>query len=255
MKKAMLIAVDGLRSDAVEKCGNKFGGWLKDNTYYTLDARSIMPSVTLPAFVSMFHSVPAERHGVVTNTFTPMARPLPGLCEQIKSGNKTSAFFYNWENLRDLALAGSLSYSYFANLDDFPDSEDMLVGNALSYIEEKKPDFAFVYLGKTDIAGHCFGWMGQEYLKCTSEALSHAERLVKKFGDEYTFILTADHGGHLRCHGTDCAEDMTVPFFIYGRDVKKGIIEGDVSIMDVPPTVARILDVKRAAEWEGKSIL
>lgn len=45
----------------------------------------------------------------------------------------------------------------------------MVTANALSFIREEKPDFAFVYLGLTDSAGHQYGWMGEEYLQaCAS---------------------------------------------------------------------------------------
>ena len=35
--------------------------------------------------------------------------------EQLKAAGKTSAFFYDWEELRDLSRPASLSYSFFAS--------------------------------------------------------------------------------------------------------------------------------------------
>ena len=42
--------------------------------------------------------------------------------------------------------------------------------------------------------------------------------MVERLGEEYTVIITADHGGHDRMHGTDMAEDMTIPMFFIGAD-------------------------------------
>ncbi|MCS6839788.1 MAG: hypothetical protein NZ699_15995 [Roseiflexus sp.] len=39
----------------------------------------LFPSGTLPARRSICHGVPPTRHGITTNIFVPMARPLPGV--------------------------------------------------------------------------------------------------------------------------------------------------------------------------------
>lgn len=78
----------------------------------------------------------------------------------------------------------------------------MVTANALSFIREEKPDFAFVYLGLTDSAGHQYGWMGEEYLQACRQSLDEIQMLTESFMDEYTIIITADHGGHDRTHGS-----------------------------------------------------
>lgn len=71
----------------------------------------------------------------------------------------------------------------------------------------------------------------------------------------YTVIITADHGGHERSHGSDMDEDMTIPLFIRGENVSAGQLKGDISIMDIAPTVAAIAGAQPAREWEGKSLV
>ena len=63
--------------------------------------------------MSIFHSVPPSRHGVITNDWMPMARPLPGLVEMATVAGKTCAFFYNWEPLRNLSRPSNLELSFF----------------------------------------------------------------------------------------------------------------------------------------------
>lgn len=67
--------------------------------------------------------------------------------------------------------------------------------------------------------------------------------------------FTADHGGHDRTHGTDSPEDMTIPFIIKGKDFKAGEKLENVSIKDIAPTVAKLLDIAPDQAWEGKSLV
>ena len=76
--------------------------------------------------------------------------------------------------LRDLSRPESLAFSYFVSPEfdrSWEETNEMVTENAISYIEEDKPDFAFVYLGLTDAAGHGNGWMGEEYMKACSRSL------------------------------------------------------------------------------------
>ena len=63
----VLLLVDGLRPDVLTGCGNPLAQQLIQQSYATLQARTVMPSVTLPCHMSLFHSVVPERHGVLTN--------------------------------------------------------------------------------------------------------------------------------------------------------------------------------------------
>ena len=79
--------------------------------------------------------------------------------------------------------------------------------------------------------------------------------LRDEFSKDYTIIVTADHGGHDRSHGTTLPEDMTIPFFIEGPDFEAGKVISGTNIKDYAPTIAALLDVKADSFWEGKSIL
>src|SRR3712207_6719837 len=93
------ILIDGLRPDAIDAARCPRLRALRSRGAATMRATSVMPSVTLPCHTSIFHSVPPTRHGVTTNTWTPMARPLPGLVDQAHAAGRRCAFFYNWEEL------------------------------------------------------------------------------------------------------------------------------------------------------------
>lgn len=115
MDKVSLILVDGMRPDSIAACGSEYAdNMLKSCRYKDMQAKTVFPSVTLPCHMSLFHSVVPQRHGILTNTFVPMARPVDGLIEKLHNAGKRCAFYYTWEQLRDLAKPGMLDCSLYS---------------------------------------------------------------------------------------------------------------------------------------------
>ena len=254
-EKVILILVDGMRPDGLMECGNPFAKKMLEMSTYSLTTRTVMPSVTLPCHMSLFHSVDPDRHGVTTNTYVPQVRPIKGMFDQFGMYGKKCAFFYTWEELRDLARPDCLYYSLCINQHKYSDTDTKITDAAIEYINAESPDFLFLYLGETDeVGGHSCGWMSEQYMKSVSKALSCTEKLMASISDEYNVILVADHGGHDRTHGTDKPEDMTIPTCFAGRAFEKGKELSGLSIKDVAVTVASLLEVPCAPEWEGKCI-
>ena len=65
--KVVLVLVDGMRSEALLNCGHPYVPELIAQSAHALDARTVMPSVTLPCHMSLFHSVDPDRHGILSN--------------------------------------------------------------------------------------------------------------------------------------------------------------------------------------------
>ena len=255
-EKVILISVDGMRPDGLLSCGNPYVRTMMDRAFYTLDGQTVMPSVTLPCHMSLFHSVTPQRHGITTNLYLPMARPINGLFEQLSMARKVSAMFYGWEPLRDVARPGSLKYAQFIDTYTEESVDTLLTDRALERIESSRPDFVFLYMVDTDDkGGHDNGWMTEAYLDRLSRAVDNVRRVVERWGEEYTVIVTADHGGHDRTHGTDLPEDMTIPMFYMGREFQAGKRFSGGSILDIAPTIADLMGIYPAAEWEGTSVL
>ena len=80
-------------------------------------------------------------------------------------------------------------------------------------------------------------------------------RIVERFREDYTIIVTADHGGHGRNHGSDDREDMLIPVICLGPDFPAGRALEDVGICDIAPTIAGLAEVSAAPEWEGKNLI
>ena len=254
--KIILILVDGMRPDGMMKCENPFIKKLLSLSSYTLNGKTVIPSVTLPCHFSLFHSVTPERHGITTNIYTPQVRPIDGLIEKLSQSNKKCAFFYTWGELRDLCKPGSLDYSSFLSINTYENADCDITKNAIEYINRENPDFTFLYLGQTDdIGGHRYGWMSDEYIKCIDTAFSCIEKVYESFKESYNIIVMADHGGHGRSHGENIPEDMTIPVIMCGPLFEKNKTLENISILDIAPTVATALNSPHAKEWEGKSII
>lgn len=254
--KVILISIDGMRPDGLQQCKNPYVDELTKIATYTFNARTVVPSVTLPCHMSMFHSVPPERHGTTTNIYAPQVRPISGLFEQLKEAGKVSAMFYGWEPLRDISRPESLKKADYINAYSFEHTDGMLTQSAIDYIAKAKPDFVFLYMVETDEkGGHDNGWMSDEYLDYISCAISNVKKVIEATNGEYTVIVTADHGGHDRSHGSEMDEDMTIPMVFYGPQFTPGKELSGVSILDIAPTIVEIMGAQKAKEWEGKSLI
>jgi len=255
MAKVQLILVDGMRPESLSACGNEYAAWLLENSLYTLKARTVMPSVTLPCHMSLFHSVDPARHGITTNTYMPQVRPIDGLCECLKASRKCG-IFYNWEQLKDLARPGSPAASGFfsGRYYGYEEANQMVTEASIRDMAALDLDFTFTYLGWVDEAGHAEGWMGAEYLRSVDESFKCIKRMIEAAPEDCVTIVIADHGGHDRHHGTEMPEDMIIPVIIHGKGLK-GEMQGEVSIKDIAPTIAALLGCAPALEWEGKNLL
>lgn len=255
-KKVILISIDGMRPDGLKKCGNPYVKELEKMCSFTYNASSMTPSMTFPCHFSMTHSVTPQRHGILTNTFVPQVRPVAGIFEKVAAAGGVSAMFYGWEPLRDIASPGSLKFATYINAYMQESGDTVLTDEAEKTIKSHKPDFVFLYMVETDEkGGHDSGWMTDEYLNRISIAIDNAKRIIDEFGEEYSVIITADHGGHDRFHGTDMPEDMIIPMFFYGKEFTPGKIIENCSLLEITPTIAHIMGIEKDPDWEGESLI
>ena len=187
----------------------------------TLRARSVMPSITLPCHTSIFHSVPPQRHGVTTNTFTPFARPLPGLIDVARAAGQRCGFFYNWEQLRDINKPGNLFRSVFIDNVETPSGDDEMCAVTVPILQADPLDFCFIYYGTTDTTGHNHGWLSPEYrAQCT-----RVDQLVARI------VATLPADGHvLEGHSSVDEALLTGESTPVAKTVGDAVIGGSVNI-------------------------
>jgi len=83
----------------------------------------------------------------------------------------------------------------------------------------------------------------------------------KQYLENSLVILTADHGNAFMEHGRFAHaydilynEVIHVPLIIYGLE-SKGIIDTNISLIDLPPTILDVLNITKPNSFMGKSLL
>ena len=261
--KVILISVDGLRPDAISN--TEFIDTLKEMGSYTLNAQTIYPSKTMPAHMSMFHSVTPNIHGMNTNNvYAPSGKLGNGITETLTSQGYTAAMFFDWENMQYLTkVENNVERNYVqwykASGERYHERSTVELTNALiEHIENDPTDFTYLYFGMTDQMGHDHNWLSNEYYIAIDHIFSNIMRILEAVSDEYTVIITTDHGGGgglgANEHGSSAAVDMTTPIFIIGDGFEAGGDLGEASILDIAPTVASILGADAEDYWLGTAL-
>lgn len=251
-EKVIVILADGMRQDAPEACGNPYVAEFSKKAKY-LKSTTVMPSITLPCHLSLFHSVAPQRHGILTNTYVPQVRPVEGLVERLNAAGKKCAFYYSWDPLRDLARPLGLSFNMFCEHHAYDEVDKLLSAEAVTRALRGEHDFIFLYLVEPDVQGHAHGFTSPEYLQAVSMEWDCIRTVTEALDGKFQIIVTADHGGHDRTHGYDVPEDMNIPIYLRGS-VFSGCTAETANIIDIAPTVAKIMGAEPSPDWDGKAL-
>jgi len=108
-------------------------------------------------------------------------------------------------------------------------------------------DLVFLHFAEIDAVGHAVGWMTPEQLKAAADIdvlLSKVAKCLKeddaRRGRSTLLIVTSDHGGHDKTHGTDSDEDTKIPWVALGHGVAAGN-RLDVSLVDTAVIISDAL--------------
>jgi len=251
-KRVIIVSIDGLRPEAIEMTPMLNIMQMMDEGAYSLTARTIFPSATLPAHASMLSGLCPSKHGVTWNDYLPENGYAVGgdLFDLVHSFGLQTAMFVGKEKLRQVTEPSSIDEFVFIN-----DRDTVIMEQLIANFPQ---DFSlmFIHLPTTDDMGHVHGWLSAEQLSVTWRADDALGMLMDELdargiGDETTVIVTADHGGHGKEHGSYLEEDMTIPWIITGPDVVPGFIGTTVHTMDTAATAAHVLGLSIPAEWDG----
>ena len=226
----------------------------------TWNAQTIFPSITLVSHTSMLTGVGPEKHRISWNEWTPEKGlvPVPTLFSLAKGYDKklVTAMFVGKQKFAHLFLPGSLDAF---SMPDY--SAKIVAKQAADYIQTKKPNLCFIHFADSDGAGHAHGWGSPEQIEAFADedaALKTIKDAIAKAGIAKTslIILTADHGGHAKTHGSRAPEDMTIPWVAWGAGVKKGYeITAPVTTYDTTATALYALGILLPANLDGKPVL
>ena len=247
----VVISVDGLRPDAIAKFGAGTIQRLVREGSATLSAQTILPSKTLPSHTSMLTGEDVDEHGIAWNDNQTSAHghvQIPTVFGLAKQRGFHTAAFFSKGKFNHLEVPGSLDYSQVPE-GNGKWSASRTATDVERYLARERPNLLFVHFGEPDYAGHVWGWMSWLYGRNVRKADDGVKRVLaaadRAFGaGNYTVILTADHGGHGRNHGSKDPRDTTIPWITWGKGVQGATTVADaVRTMDTAGTALWLLGV------------
>jgi predicted AlkP superfamily pyrophosphatase or phosphodiesterase len=216
----------------------------------------------------MLTGVPPDRHGITWNDDAVVGRglvPVPTVFAVARQHGLHTAAFFGKAKFRHLMVPGTLDYAQAPTGWWGRWSARRTAHDVRAYLERTAragaaPHLLFVHLGEPDYAGHAVGWMTWLYgraVRTADEALAvvlaAADAAYGRGG--YTVILTADHGGHRRTHGSADSLDVTIPWVAWGNGVAPGPALGSgIRTMDTGATALWLLGVPVPPAWVGRPV-
>ena len=257
----VVISLDGLRPDAIRRFRAGTLQRLMREGSYTLAARTIMPSKTLPSHTSMLTGVEPADHGITWNTDeteTHGVVEVPTIFAAAHARGLKTAAFFSKTKFHHLEVPQSLSHVNSPRTGKLTAAQT--VRQVEAYLETEKPNLMFVHIGEPDYAGHFWGWMGWMYGRAVRQADDAVESVLeasdRAFGEgNYTVIVTADHGGHGWNHGSSDPRDVTIPWITWGKGVRGGTQLADgIRTMDTAATALWLLGVPVTTASDGLAV-
>lgn len=258
----VLVSIDGLRPDAISASETPTLHRLAFEGSYTMSAATILPSKTLPSHTSMLTGQPPSIHGVSWNTNARLTKrkvAVPTVFGVLRDEGFVTAAFFSKSKFTSLQKAGTLDYSQApGGLFGFWPAE-RTVRDLETYMTTERPNLLFVHFGDPDHAGHASGWMSPKYGDAVKHVDSALARLLtaaeKSFGSgKFTLIVTADHGGHDKNHGSSDPLDVTIPWIAWGDGVNPAPLVKPIETFDTASTVVWLLGMTEPETWAGKPI-
>jgi arylsulfatase A-like enzyme len=175
-------------------------------------------------------------------------------------GYRTAAFFSK-PKFQPLQRPGTLDYTQAPGGWWGGWATPRTIGDVERYLVDARPNLLFVHLLDPDRAGHDEGWMSPAYGRAVREVDAGIARLLDAsrtaFGaGQYAVIVTADHGGHGRNHGSDDPRDVTIPWIAWGQGIEPAIVleANAIDTYDTAPTILTLLGIATPEGWNGTTI-
>lgn len=209
LSNVVIISIDALHPDALHLAKIPNIRKLMSAGAYTLDGRSTEPPKTLIAHTAMFTGLPPEKSGKMDNDWAPGETTVDRetIFDSALRYGFTTGYFYSKEKL---------GYLVSRAVDVHEWSRDNAVDSAEAFVKTSGRHFLFIHMSGLDQVGPQSGWLSPDYLEELSfidEYLSSLVGLV--IGKQnYLLIVTSDHAGHGKVHGSDHPDDKRLPLIV-----------------------------------------
>jgi len=249
--KVVIISIDGLRPDALSVAAPAIQGLARRGAY-TWQARTVLPSATLPGHASMVSGYEPSVHGLTWDDYRPERGTIavPTMFTIAHEVGLRTALVIGKTKLAHLNAPGTID-RYVLTVEG-----DASVANEAMLQAIAGVDLLLVHFPQTDYTGHSQGWMSAAYLQQIADTDQALGRVLLALPPETTVILTADHGGHDRTHGSSAALDMAIPWIIAGPSVlARGQLVTQVRTTDTAATALSTLGLSLRSNATGRPVL
>lgn len=273
-KHALVIGIDGCRSDALQaaKAPNLKALIANGTVCYRayaggkLGTPTQQPTVSGPSWASILTGVWLDKHHIPDNKFTS-----PNLKKVVDGKTVGYPHFFTRikEKCPDCRLASIVNWKpindrILSDADDQDSGKDAEVAKkcARLLLGDRNPTVVFLQFDELDGAGHSliYGPQSLGYMAAI-EILDHhvgtvltAMRQRPHFAEEdWLVLVTSDHGGIEKGHGGQTPEERTVFLIASGGGYPRKVVQGDWGIVAIPPSVLRHLGIPIDPAWGWES--
>ncbi len=265
IKHVVLIGIDGMGAYAFKKAKLPVMQSMMQRGSWSLEARTVLPSSSAANWASMNMGAGPELHGFTTWGSKSPDMPsrvldeygmFPSIAGLLRKSRPQSeiGFIYEWDGI------GYLFPKAAVNKDLNCDGDVALTNAVVEYIETKKPNFLFVHLHDVDSVGHTVGHDTPEYYASVERTDAHIGEILQSIeragiADETLVLVTADHGGIKKGHGSISMAEMQIPWIVVGPGIRKNHqVQESIMTFDTAATIAAALKLKAPQVWIGRPV-
>ncbi len=235
-RTVLLISVDALHPDAVSKENSPNIMSLAEKGAYSPFAKSSNPPKTLIAHTAMLTGLQPTENGKTDNIWQNGEPTVsnPTLLSTAKSKGYQTCLIYSKQKLGYLKNSATDTEIF---------AKDDAIEKTAEILDTSKKQFIFLHISGLDTEGPVSGWMSPEYIDEFRFIDEQLEALFTKAfkSPSVLIIVTSDHAGHDKIHGSDHPEDFKRPLAVYSS-LKK--------INHIPESALQINGLKNFIEEE-----
>jgi len=268
IRHVIVVGIDGCSPDGILHGPAPNIDSLVAHGSWTYEAKAQMPTVSSPNWSSIIDGVPPKVNGVFGNdwehknvkdsTFCGGKRGhiFPTIFRVLRESDRHAQIccINEWWSFRRLVEDGVCSIrqrTVWEGVTDF---------RVPTVIRVRKPKFLFIHFNNVDETGHKYGHGTKEYYAAVARVDRSIGKIIKAVKKAHmlestAFVVIADHGGIGHGHGGSTPQEVNVPFVFSGAGIRQGHhITSYVNNYDLSPTIAKMLNAKTPACWQGKVV-
>ena len=237
LKTVIIISIDALHPAALSIRGTPTIYQEMSEGAYTLDGYSTNPPKTLISHTAMFTGLTPDENGKIDNHWQSGEPTIQRktIFDSAKRQGFQTGYFYSKEKL---------GYLVSDAVDVHRWSREGAIDLAETFVRKPGRHFVFLHVSGLDFVGPEYGWLSAEYMEELSYIDDYLTPIIRSVKEQknYLIIITSDHAGHDKIHGTQHPDDYKLPFIAHSDIVKlKNIQNTRYSVAELKNILDRVL--------------